>query len=137
MKSLVFFLALFIGSSMIACTPGATIPSNVDLGPAPTSTQITDAVNRWTVSVSTGRRDKLVIENVKLAGPRAWKRNWADNKLTGKGAGAFPQKEEFDYGYEVTFTATIMDNDGRMTRKVPQSVLLINGGTPRAKFVIR
>lgn len=115
----------------------AEIPAGVNIGPAPTKAQIDKAVAAWVQSVKIERPGKLVIENVKLAGPAGWKHDWNSYRLKGVGADAFPQKDGYDYGWEVTFTTTTTDNDGRVSRRIPQAVLLIDGCTPRARVTVQ
>jgi len=136
MKALTFIAALTIAGCATFLASAVPIPKDA-VGPAPTQTEVSSAVNRWVRNVKLARPDKLVIEGVRVTGPAAWKRDWNDNKLTGIGAGAFPQKQTYDYGWEIQFLATTTSQDGVITRKVKQSILLVTDNPPRIRQFVQ
>ena len=106
-------------------------------GPTPDKAQIDRAVSAWVISANVTHPAKLVVGNVHLVGVRGWRRDWSANTLRGKGADAFPQTVTYDYGWEVGFTTTSTSNDGRVSRDVQQSVLILDGSAPRARITIK
>jgi len=131
------YALILASAALMACGPTTVIPAGVDIGPAPTQIQMDQAVSKWASTVTLQQPGKLIVQNVHLVGPRAWVRDWNDNRITGKGEASLVPPTGSDYGWEIAFTATTTDNDGRTVRKLPQAILIAPGMTPRGRQFIQ
>lgn len=134
MKTFITAIMLVFMSTFI--TASNPVPKGA-AGPAPTAAEVTESVNRWVRNVKLDRPDKLVVEGVRVVGTSAWKRDWNDYHLTGIGKDAFPQKETYDYGWEVRFFVTTTSRDGVVTRHQEQAVLIIPDNPPRVRRIVK
>ena len=136
-KNTMKYLFILASAALMACAPASVIPAGVDIGPAPSQVQMQEAVSKWASTVTLQPPGKLIVQDVHLVGPRAWVRDWNANRVTGEGSAALVPPTGSDYGWEVAFTATTTDNDGRTVRKMPQSILIAKDMTPRGRQFIQ
>ena len=134
MKTIFISLAATI---LRACGPASAIPSGIDIGPAPNQAQMLEAVSKWAATVKLAQPGKLIVQDVHLVGPRAWVRDWNANRVTGEGQAALAPPVGSDYGWEIAFTATTTNNDGVTVRRMPQTILIAQGTTPRGRQFIQ